>query len=104
MCAQPFCELMIYSFNTNGKGLKSEILHLKHPNMVKFIDLLKSENGNTLRKLAIYIHKGFELRTRIYYSNLITHFLHLIASLNCFISFIICSFIYFILYIDCMCT
>ena len=27
----------------------------KHPNMIKFIDLLKSENENTLCKLAIYI-------------------------------------------------
>ena len=41
----------------------------KHPNMIKFIDLLRSENENTLRKLATYIHKGFELRTRIYYLN-----------------------------------
>ena len=41
----------------------------KHPNMLKFIDLLKSENENMLRKLAIYIHKGFELTTRMYYSN-----------------------------------
>ena len=29
----------------------------KHPNMIKFIDLLKSENENTLRKLAIYCIK-----------------------------------------------
>jgi len=41
----------------------------KHPNMIKFIDLLRSENENTWRKLATYIHKGFELRTRIYYLN-----------------------------------
>ena len=35
--------------------------------MIKFIDLLKPENENTSRKLAIYIyiHKGFELRTRL---------------------------------------
>jgi len=36
--------------------------------MIKFIDLLKSENENTLRKLATYIQE-FELRTRIYYFN-----------------------------------
>ena len=41
----------------------------KHPNMIKFIDLLKSENENTLRKLATYIHRGFKLRTRIYDCN-----------------------------------
>ena len=41
----------------------------KHPNMIKFIDSLKSGNENTLRKLATCIHRGFELRTRIYDCN-----------------------------------
>ena len=33
----------------------------KHPNMIKFIDLLRSENDNTLRTLATFIHEGFQL-------------------------------------------
>ena len=33
----------------------------KHPNMIKFIDLLRSENENTLRTLATFIHEGFQL-------------------------------------------
>jgi len=37
--------------------------------MIKFIDLIRSENENTLRKLATYIEEYFELRTRIYYFN-----------------------------------
>jgi len=37
-----------------------------HPIMIKLIDLLRSENENTFRKLSTCIHKGFELRTRIY--------------------------------------
>jgi len=32
----------------------------KHPNMIKFIDSLRSENENTLRNLATKIHRDFE--------------------------------------------
>jgi len=37
--------------------------------MIKIIDLLRSKHENTMRKLATYIHKGFELKTRLYYLN-----------------------------------
>ena len=57
-------------------------LYWKHPNVIKFIDLLRSENENTLRKLATYI-QDFELRTRIYYFNwdkfYFSHVLYLIV-------------------------
>ena len=36
--------------------------YYKHPNMVKFIELLKSENSNEIKNLASYIYKAFELR------------------------------------------
>ena len=37
----------------------------KRPNVIKFIDLLKSENINTVRRLAIYVSKCFLKRNAV---------------------------------------
>ena len=39
----------------------------KRPNMLKFIELMTSENQAVLQKLACYIHKSFELRNEMLY-------------------------------------
>ena len=39
----------------------------KRPNMLKFIELMTSENQAVLQKLACYVHKSFELRTERLY-------------------------------------
>ena len=37
-----------------------------HPNILKFKELLTSENSNVTRKLACYVFKGFQIRYNIY--------------------------------------
>lgn len=37
------------------------------PNIPKFVSLLSSENQSTLRRLAAFVYKSFELRNRQYY-------------------------------------
>ena len=39
----------------------------KRPNMLKFIELMTSENQAVLQKLACYVHKSFELRNEMLY-------------------------------------
>ena len=34
----------------------------KHSSMIKFIELLKSENENIVKNLALFVYKGFEIR------------------------------------------
>ena len=34
----------------------------KHPSMIKFSELLKSENENIVKNLAIFVFEGFEIR------------------------------------------
>ena len=41
----------------------------RHPNMIKFVELLTSENENTIKKLALFIHKSFEERNNRHYIN-----------------------------------
>ena len=48
--------------NSEIRKLYIKGYYWKHPNMVKFIELLKSENEKTQRMLAIFIYKGFEKR------------------------------------------
>ena len=38
----------------------------RNPNMIKFTELMKSENPTIIRKLAIYTYKCFEIRNRNY--------------------------------------
>ena len=38
----------------------------RYPNMIKFIELMKSDDTTTIRKLANYVHKSFEIRNRNY--------------------------------------
>ena len=39
----------------------------KRPNILKFIELMTSENQAVLQKLACYVHKSFELRNEMLY-------------------------------------
>ena len=55
--------------NSEIRKLYIKGYYWKHPNMVKFIELLKSENEKTQRMLAIFIYKGFEKRNSVYYLN-----------------------------------
>ena len=41
----------------------------RRPNILKFTELLKLENTESLRKLAMYVHKGFIRRNEILYQN-----------------------------------
>ena len=34
----------------------------RHPNMIKFIELISSEHGKTLKQLSVFTHKAFHLR------------------------------------------
>ena len=36
----------------------------KHPSMIQCIELLTSENENTVKNLAIFVKKGFEIRNK----------------------------------------
>ena len=38
-----------------------------HPNIIKFTELLSSENENVVRKLGLFIYKSFEERNKHYY-------------------------------------
>ena len=37
-----------------------------HPNILKFKELLTSENSDVTRKRACYVFKGFQIRYNIY--------------------------------------
>ena len=41
----------------------------KHPNMIKFIQLMTTKNVNALKNLAIFICKGFDIRNNRNYVN-----------------------------------
>jgi hypothetical protein len=41
----------------------------KRPNMIKFIELLKSEDKKVVQKLGLFIHKAFILRNEYFFSN-----------------------------------
>ena len=41
----------------------------KRPNMLKFTELMTSENKSELQKLACYVYKSFELRNELLYRN-----------------------------------
>lgn len=39
----------------------------ERPSMFKFIELIKSTNGNRIRKLGVFIYQAFRLRTELLY-------------------------------------
>ena len=38
-----------------------------HPNMIKFVELLASDNENTMKKIGLFLYKSFEERNKLYY-------------------------------------
>ena len=44
-----------------------KIYYWKHPSMITFIELLKSENENIVNNLAIFVYNGFEIRNEYNY-------------------------------------
>ena len=40
----------------------------KNPNILKFIELLKTENKSIIKNVSMFIHKAFEIRNNLNYS------------------------------------
>ena len=52
--------------------LRKQFIHKKywkHPNMVKFIELLNNENDTNRKKLGIFVYKSFEKRNEMLYGS-----------------------------------
>ena len=52
---------------TNIRKMYIKKFYWKNPNILKFTELLKSENENVLKKLAFFVYKGFEMRNNLQY-------------------------------------